>query len=605
MKFIKITLLFVFMISFFSCNEKNGIFGINDEESEVADQLFIDENFGSHVSRDFIGQVVDVNGMPISGVSVSVLDKEVYSDINGVFILNKSEVYENFATLKVIKSGYHQGAITSIPTDGINRVKVVLLENTVIKTIKSGEESTVAVFEGASIKFDGNFIKNDGTTYEGEVNVSLHYIEADKDYINNIVGIPYAKGIKGAERFIESYGIVGVELTAADGSLLDLADEAIAEVSIAIDASLVSNAPSKIALWSFDYKQGFWKEEGEAILTTNNYMGRLKDISFINFGKNYRARAITTSVKTKSTEDAINNQLNNVEYTSSFPFNKINSITNETSISRFIVPADVSLTCNVLKHSICGEGTLYSTSITPGRLDQSIDVKINNPSFKLEKLEGTFTNCSGTAVQEGYVFLKLGDKILLDVINNGEYSMNFLRCDTAKSFSIEAFDYINDGEKSINMNYLFSGDSLRLGEHVICNTVSEVIQYTIDGSDKFLLTEDENINVAYNPSHPFYSDSPYLAIYVTHPEKDFSIIGVFNLGVEMINKYDHYETGSVTDKGMNISQKTIVEEVNDEIDYYLAKIGEEGEFIDIHFQGNFQDESGVSHSIVGMLHVIR
>jgi hypothetical protein len=607
MKIFKITLLSFLLISLLACNEKNGIYGvISDNPQSISDVEFANNNFGTEANRDFIGQVVDINNLPISNVLISVGDSEVETDNKGMFIILNALVHSDFAFLKANKAGFFQGSATLIPNEGTNRVKIVLLKNTVTKTINTGEESLVSVLDGGFIKFEGNFEKLDGTKYEGRVNVSVQQIDADSKRLNNIVGMPYALGVDGMEQYLESYGILGVVLSDIDGNPLYLAKDTTAEIMIPVVGTMFANAPSNLSLWYFDKEHGYWKIDGEATLIGSVYKGNVKHISFWNFAQNYRARTVYANITSENKSVIIANQPINLTYESGnkYPFNTLKTISNASGRNAILIPADKKIDYKVLSHNICGSSVLSTTSLISGRLDQHIELALSETNSSVEIVEGTFTNCDGNAVQEGYVYFEMGESVFYNIIKNGEYNINLFRCNSATNFSIEAFDYLNESQKSINMNYLFNNGISKLGELMTCNSVNEMIQFSIDGgsTEKVLITNQ--VFAQFSHLHPLYL-KPYATIFDRSGDAKFTLFGVFNESPSTLGIYDNYELGSATDIGMNIEQNLDMSNVNNNIVYSLVKVGNVDEFIDIHFNGDYEDTSGNAHSIVGLVHVKR
>jgi hypothetical protein len=599
MKIFKITLLFALLIHLSSCKDTYGIYGISEES--ITDEEFAENYFGAEVTRDFIGQVVDVNDNPISDVLIQIKEKEVKTDHNGIFILSEADVYEDFAYIKAGKDNYLQGSTTLIPNNGTNKVKIVLLRNTITHTIKTGVESTVTFLSGGAVKFDGNFNHKNGTPYEGTVNVSFQFIKANDNRKNDIVGIPYANGKDGVEQYLESYGILGIRVTDDSENELILPKDSFMEVMIPVESDLIAGAPKKMNIWSLNKEYGFWKIAGDLELHENNYMGKTDQITFLNFAQNYRARKITATITSDNTDVFLANHSIDIEYQSptNFSYNHIKAISSPDAPIHTLVPTSMNINYKIYAHTACGEVAIKTTTIPGGRVNASINVKLSEGNSVVEKIEGTFSDCNGEPIQEGYLFFEFGDTQFYNIIKDGEYSINILRCLSVPDFNVEAFDYSGgDNQKSINMSYLFTGESNILGELVACNNIIEMIQFTIDGSEKVLITNND-INVSYFPSHPLYLD-PFISIY--DDDSKFLLVGLFRSEPNTIGVYDNYELGSAEDRGMNISTHIDISNINNHISYTLVKIGI-GDYTDIYFNGDYEDTAGVSHTITGVVHV--
>src|SRR6478672_8027233 len=111
----KIRLLFLFLTALlWSCEPSD-----DNSGSSVTDEQFA-QNFGAAASRDFIGQVVDMDNHAIAGATVTIGSSTVQTDANGVFIINNADVHEKFAYVKATKSGFLDGSRALVPTTGKN-----------------------------------------------------------------------------------------------------------------------------------------------------------------------------------------------------------------------------------------------------------------------------------------------------------------------------------------------------------------------------------------------------------------------------------------------------------------------------------------------------
>ncbi|MBP8157818.1 MAG: hypothetical protein KAX93_05520, partial [Flavobacterium sp.] len=181
------------------------------------------QNFGSQVSRDFIGQVVDTNNQPIQGVTIKIGSSTTQTDVNGVFILNAANVYQKFAFIKATKSGYIDGSRSMVPTTGKNNVKIMLLANTPIQTVQSGVASEVALPSGTKVVFDGAFEDANGNDYSGSVQVAMFHLLPSDDNINKLMpGMLYAQTENNEEAILETFGMMNIELRGSAGQKLNI-----------------------------------------------------------------------------------------------------------------------------------------------------------------------------------------------------------------------------------------------------------------------------------------------------------------------------------------------------------------------------------------------
>jgi hypothetical protein len=219
-KFPNLILVLLFsLVTMTSCEKDDSNSGGQQQEN-VPDTF--SEYFGNEISRNFIGNVIDTNKNPIEGVTITIGGETVVTDSNGVFILNNASINERFGYVKAEKPGYIHGSRSVVPANGTNKVSIMLLEANVVATVNSGTEETVTMSNGSSVSFDGDFIKEDGSAYSGSVDVIMHHLDpANEDMPMQMPGMLYAENEDGAERMLQTLGMLAVELRGNNGEDLN------------------------------------------------------------------------------------------------------------------------------------------------------------------------------------------------------------------------------------------------------------------------------------------------------------------------------------------------------------------------------------------------
>jgi hypothetical protein len=263
-----ILMILLALLTLTGCQQDDGPSNGGNQQENIPDTF--SEYFGNPVTRNFLGNVIDTDKNPIEGVTITIGSQTATTDENGVFILNNATVNERFGYIKAEKSGYIHGSRSVVPTSGINKVTIMLLEATIAGSVNSESVESVTANDGSSLSFDGNFVKEDGTEYSGNVDVVIRHLDpADEDMVMQMPGMLYAENEDGAERMLQTLGMLAVELIGSGGEDLNLADGSTSEIRIPVDPSLMGIAPATIPLWSFDETNGYWKEEGFATLQGN------------------------------------------------------------------------------------------------------------------------------------------------------------------------------------------------------------------------------------------------------------------------------------------------------------------------------------------------
>lgn len=596
-KILSLILIFLFALTSLTSCETDDDNNSNGQQETIPDSF--SEYFGNDISRDFIGNVIDSNKNPIEGVTITIGNETVLTDSNGIFIINSANVNERFGYVKAEKSGYIHGSRSVVPSGGTNKVTIMLLEATVVGTVNSGSSETISVANGSSVSFDGNFIKEDGSAYSGSVDVIMHHLDpADDDMAMQMPGMLYAQNNEGAERMLQTLGMLAIELRGTGGEDLNLAEGSISEIKMPVDASLMSIAPATIPLWYFDEVNGYWKEEGQATLQGNMYVGNVSHFSFWNC--DIPAEAITLCI-TATNES--NNSLSNLWVSiTSTTFGTTYGYTNENGEVCGYVPSNETLELNIYSYDFCGDTPLYNEMIGPFSTDSNISIIVQESSDIIEEtIIGNFNSCNGDAVNDGYVQLTYGYQTYIDLVTNGEFEINLLRCEEDNTFKLKGSDYVNL-QTTDSISYTFTTPLTNIGSISACNTVTEFIQYSIDDGETVLIID--GFQTGFSEASDAV-DGPSLTISgSSNTGNCFYMFG--NLDDTVYEgSYDYFDWNDANDTGFNIQECIDMTSTNNNIIFNLTTLGAAGEYIDINFSGAYEDYNGNPHTITGVVHVLR
>ncbi|WP_411895796.1 carboxypeptidase-like regulatory domain-containing protein [Winogradskyella sp. A2] len=580
--------LLLFAITYLtSCNLDDGPYLGNDTQESIPETF--SQYFGNDISRDFLGTVVDENNAPIAGATISVGGQVTQTDINGIFILQDADVYERFGYVKASKPGYLNGSRALVPSEGTNKVRIMLLPETIAGTVSSGQPGEVELSNGSSVNFDGNFMDENGTTYEGNVNVIMHHLDpTDDDMELQMPGMLYAQNEDGAERMLQTLGMLAVELKGESGEDLNLAEGSSSEIRIPVDPSLMGMAPATIPLWYFDEEHGYWKEEGEATLQGNEYVGVVTHFSFWNC--DIPAEAITLCVNVVDIE---NNPLDSLilNITSS-TYGTTSGITDEKGEVCGLVPRNESLLLEVYDFT-CGQQLIFSESIGPFSEDESINFTLATTNEIIQTITGTINNCNGENLENGYVVINYNDQENYKLVNNGNFEFNIISCESINDFSLRAVD-LNTFQTSATYNYTFNTSTTNIDSINTCISQEEYIIYFIDNSNDIMFYD--NIDVDLNENN-------FTVLRRLEPGSDMKFL------TDLPNELGQFITSSTNGMILNVfypvgSSNQYVSignyGINIEITYIGAGVGD---LIDMNFNGTFQDPGGVEHTIEGQVHV--
>jgi len=586
-------LLIALVLLLTSCQVDDGVSGNGNQNENIPDSFT--SYFGNAISRDFLGKVIDKNDNPIWGVTITIGNQTTETDVNGVFILRDANVYERFGYIKAEKAGYIHGSRSVVPSNGTNKVTIMLLEETVIGTVSSGSSDTVTVDDGSSVSFDGNFVKEDGTAYTGSVNVIMHHLDpTDEDMEAQMPGMLYAQNEDGAERMLQTFGMLAVKLRGSSGEDLNLAEGSTSEIKIPVDATLLASAPATIPLWYFDEETGYWKEEGQATLQGNMYVGTVSHFSYWNF--DVQGGMVTLCI---TVTDPEGNPLSDINLAiNSQSFGTENSYTNELGEACGLTPINDILTVDVISSSTCGSTIIYTENIGSIATDTSITIVIDdNNDIIQDTVLGTFNTCDDTPVIDGYVELTYGEETYIDIVTDGIFEINLLRCSSDDTFSIKGVDYTNL-QTTDDISFTFTTPITDIGMLLACSSVEEFVQITInDGDPKF---DFDDITVT-------FTEIPNNIYPVTHMlqinggsdglEGISYNLKVWSIAPDFVGTY-YVDDTSFTGGPWGNPQVGAITLLNFNV------LGEVGEYVDLSFNGFITSDNGVQ-PMSCIMHVIR
>ena len=577
----------------FSCNEEpTGNLGNNNPNNPPTN---FSENFGQTTNHNFMGQVVDLQNNPVSGASIMIGNSSTNTDNNGIFIVRNAQVFEKFAYVKAQKSGFIDGSRSLVPSSGVNHVKIMLLPQTVTQTVSSGDIETVSLSNGAQVELSGQYSNLDGSNYSGNVQVTLHFLNPTDDTMTQqMPGMLLAQNYQNEARMLETLGMVAVELRSGTGEKLNLSEGSEATISVPLDPETLNVAPNEIPLWYFDEDNGYWIEEGSATLQGNSYVGTVSHFSFWNCDIPTEYVNICINVS-----DANNTPLSNLAVSIESEFNGTgHGVTNETGNVCGIIPANQVLNLSYFFNGVCNNEEIPNTSQTFGPFSQDVNLSIvlDVPEVEeyLETITGSFNNCDGNAVVNGYIEGAIeGGSSIYNIVTDGVFEINVLSCNENSNLSITGYDY-DTLETTGEINYTLTSPETDLGNLSACDSIDEFIQYSIDNSE--IINFISNISTSYN--------DPTLTIYANNNNDCFYLYGILNNNP--VGVYDNIISWQSTDPGFTLSECQNISNQNNSIQYNLSQFGSTpGEYIDINFNGDYEDFQGNPHTITGVIHVKR
>ncbi|MFD2822112.1 carboxypeptidase-like regulatory domain-containing protein [Lacinutrix iliipiscaria] len=585
MKHLRIASLLLVFILALGCNK-------DDDSSHTPtgqDPNTFVENFGNEITRNFLGTVVDKNRNPIENVIITIGNLTAQTDSNGIFIIQNAPVYERFGYVKAEKAGYISGSRAVVPSSGTNKVTIMLLDATVVGTTNSGTAETIALTNGASLALGGDYITEDGFDYSGPVNVMMHHLDpTDEDMADQMPGMLYAANANNEEQMLITYGMLAVELRGSAGEYLNLAEGTTAEITMPLDETLLADAPSSIPLWYFDETHGYWVEEGEATLVGNAYAGTVSHFSFWNCDIPTDAVNLCLTV----TNDEGNPLANLWVEISSPIYGTRGNYTNENGEVCGLIPANEILYVSIYSWHHCETLIISESAIGPFTSDASNTIVLNSNT---QNLSGNFINCDGNPVDNGVLRIIIGDQIYFESINDGYFNISFDLCDNVDFYTIEAIDLYNSQSSGL-ITYYYETASTNIGTIRACEDVVEYIEYIVD--DIFTQTFNSPMYVEFKED--FLADGSFFLIQ-SQTDSCFFMEGILPPHPPFVGSYD----SDSLPFNFYVSECFDISDTNNNINYNLVNLGEVGDYVDINFSGDYEDNAGNPHTISGVIHVLR
>lgn len=277
---------------FTSCNNND-----DDSTNTVNPDAEYKFDLGKDVNRAFKGLIVDENNQPLSGVTVKMSGKVTTTNASGIFTLSNVPVKERFAYLTAEKAGFVNGSRTMTTHESLNSLKIMMLQENLVKTIQTGVVSNVQL-GNTTVQFDGAFSTESGIAYTGAVKIFMNDLPSnDANVFNKMPGTLFAIDSKGEYKGLETYGMVNVDIKGANNEKLQIASGHKAKITMAIAPNQYDTAPSTMALWNFDEVQGVWKEDGFSTRVGNNYVGEVSHFCWWNNDYAYTVATLTVIAK--------------------------------------------------------------------------------------------------------------------------------------------------------------------------------------------------------------------------------------------------------------------------------------------------------------------
>jgi len=395
------------------------------------------------VTASINGSVVNEAGDPMGDVAVYVRGNSTETDDYGIFSFSNIELDQNGALVSVKKEGYFNNTKVVLTNENnITTAKIMLIEKKITSSFNASSGGTSTTSDGAKVVFPANAIKTEsGGLYSGNVNVYTTWLDPTSDDLSlRMPGDLRGSNVENEAVKLVTYGMIGVELESDSGEALNIADGQTATIEIPVPSSLLSSAPTTIPLWHFDEVTGYWMEDGEATLSSNNtYVGTVSHFSFWNVDMPFEFIHIEGIIRDVK-QDIVSGLL--VEISLDSNGETAYGYTNEMGLYQGYVPKDELLKITVFDN--CGD-ELYSGQIGPFSQDEVIPAITTANTGVFVTVTGVLLDCNMEIESNGYVYVELesGPNNYIQINADGNFSGTISVCEhmqvTISGISLDPF----------------------------------------------------------------------------------------------------------------------------------------------------------------------
>lgn len=453
----------------------------------------VDDNI--MVTAGMRGIVIDEMNRPVQGATVTSGAYNTTTDRYGVFQFTNINLSKANGYVKVVKNGYFNAVKTFVTTAGrIHNVRIRLLPKTNTGSFDATTGGTITLSGGGKLVMPASAITDaGGAAYTGMVNIAMVWIDPTAANLPEIVPGDL-RGITtgGEERGLETYGMLGVEMTTPGGQALKIASGKKAELTFPIPASMNGTAPNTIDLWHFDEAKGRWIQEGTATKNGTNYVAQVSHFSFWNCDAPFPLIDLCmTLVNATNNQPLVNAHVRIKRPNGSYGYGYTDSLGNLCGK----VPKNEALLLEVLDQ--CNT-VVYSQNIGPFSANASLGtILVTIPAPNLLVISGTVVNCSNANVTNGVAVIYTGGNTYsysVPVVN-GTFTHTIVRCSNAAlNITVMGIDYATM-QQSAPVNVTAATGTVNVGTLQACGTsATQFVEFLIDGVPVVYTAPPDNIN---------------------------------------------------------------------------------------------------------------
>ena len=388
-----------------------------------------------NITASVVGRIIDEAGIPVAGAAVKSATSTTYTNVNGEFSFSDIPLNDYAAYITAAHVGYFNGARTFMARQGQKHyIEIQLKKKSAVGIVSSTTGGVLTLNNGASFSLPANAVRNQatGAKYTGDVHVALSFTDpAQTNGDRQTPGAQRGINTAGNEMGIESFGMLGIELTGNNGEVLQIDTPKSATITLPVSAGLLQYAPtSKTELWSFNESTGFWHQEGTAVRMGGNFVASITHCATWNCGAAYKGVRFSATVR-DTKNNPFKRSLVRVKrvYTNSYVY----SFTDTSGVYAGLVPYNEPLVIEVLGTGSCAETVLNRDSGNIGPYNSATAdagvIYVNNfGSYGTATISGKVVDCANKGIAAGILYFNLRGLSYQTPITNGAYSVSIPMC---------------------------------------------------------------------------------------------------------------------------------------------------------------------------------
>lgn len=409
------------------------------------------------ISTSIGGVVTDEQGSPMAGVAVTAHGATTSTNAQGVYLFKNVSVPSERACVIAHKSGYFTAAHAEWPKqNGVTMVQIAMQKAKITTTFSASVGGT-ATASASSVEFPANAVATtSGASYNGMVSVAVAYLTPDErtSFQQFFAGDAAARRTDNTITELLSYGVLRVQLFGASGEQLQLKAGSTATLRFSIPIRLASSQPSSIPLWYFDESLGMWKEEGQATLQGDTYVGSVSHFTDWNLDVPSAKRAYVEG----TVRCAANRLVPHVLVT----IGQVSAMTDENGYFKRRVPADVVFTIEVDPSRNNGmSATPFAISGIAENATETVDL-MASPCPTV--LEGTLVDCNDKPIG-GFIQVMSTLGAQMASTTTGTFRMNV---PSGEILKVTAFSIDAQSSSETPVSAIVTGDVFNMGTIQAC-----------------------------------------------------------------------------------------------------------------------------------------